>query len=275
MEVFKNKVCFITGAASGFGRGISLKLGSYGAILVLADVNMDGLTAVVNQIKQSGGQAEAHYLNVIERNEIHRLISETYAKYGQLDYVFNNAGIGMGGETYAMEMEDWQKIIDINLWSVIQGTHTAYQIMKNQGFGHIINTASMLGLISGPFSTAYATAKHAVYGLSRSLRSEAKDFGVKVTAICPGFVNTNILKSAQMFEISYEEMMKMLPYKLMELEPAVEVILKGIKNNRDLIVFPAHARVSWWLNRHFRGLANWANELIIRRYRKDKITKSK
>jgi NADP-dependent 3-hydroxy acid dehydrogenase YdfG len=270
MDIFKNKIVLITGAASGFGRKISERLASFGAKIIATDINFETLKSVVEQIQQTGGQAEAVFLDVRERESIDRLIRETAQKYGRLDYIFNNAGIAMGGETYAMSIEDWQKIIDINLWSVIQGTMTAYEIMRKQGSGHIINTASMLGLIPGPLSTAYSVTKHGVYGLSRALRSEGKDFGVKVTAICPGFVKTNLLNTSQMFEMTYEDMMKILPYKLMDLDQAVEVILRGVKNNRDLIVFPFHARLSWWLARYFRGILNWGNETIISQYRRQK-----
>ncbi|MCU0445865.1 MAG: SDR family oxidoreductase [Microscillaceae bacterium] len=275
MEIFRNQVVIVTGAASGFGRRISEKLATYGAKIIAADINFEQLQTVVAQIQKNGGQAEAQFLDVRDRDSIDSFIRQTTQKYGRLDYIFNNAGIAMGGETYAMTIADWQKIIDINLWSVIQGTVTAYEIMRAQGSGHIINTASMLGLIPGPLSTAYSVTKHGVYGLSRALRSEGKDWGVKVTAICPGFVKTNLLNTSQMFEMTYEDMMKILPYKVMDLDKAVDVILKGVKNNRDLIVFPFHARFSWWLSRYFRGLLNWGNETIISRYRQTKKTQSK
>ncbi len=267
MKIYQDKIIIITGAASGIGRELAERLGAYGARLVLADINQEGLEKVAQQIQAKGGKAEANYLDVRDREAIRELIENQTTQYGRLDYIFNNAGIGMGGETFAMTMEDWQRILDINLLSVIQGTHSAYQIMVRQGHGHIVNTASMLGLIPGPLSTAYATTKHAVYGLSRSLRLEGKAFGVKVTAICPGYVDTNILNATEMFELNQEEAMKIMPYKLFDLKKAVQIILKGVAKNKDVIVFPGHARSAWWLARYFRSFLHQYNVSLLKKLR--------
>jgi short-subunit dehydrogenase len=117
--------------------------------------------------------------------------------------MLNNAGIALGGEVRDMDLEHWRRILDVNLWGVIHGTTAAYQVMVKQGFGHIVNTASLGGLIPEPMATAYATTKHAVVGLSTSLRAEAAELRVKVSVVCPGFVQTRTFIVALSAQPSY------------------------------------------------------------------------
>jgi NAD(P)-dependent dehydrogenase (short-subunit alcohol dehydrogenase family) len=126
---------------------------------------------------------------------VQELVDETVRDYGRLDYMFNNAGIGMGGEVRDMDLEHWRRVLEVNLWGVTCGTSAAYEEMVRQGFGHIVNTASLAGLIPLPMVAAYCATKHAVVGLSASLRAEAAALGIKVSVVCPGFVETGIFRS--------------------------------------------------------------------------------
>src|SRR5207248_6593438 len=118
---------------------------------------------------------------------------QTRNRHGRLDLMVNNAGIGIGGETRELLLAHWDRIIDVNLRGVVHGVHAAYPVMIEQGSGHIVNTASLAGLLPSPGATPYAMTKHAVVGLSLSLRGEAAAYGVRVTAVCPGVVETPIL----------------------------------------------------------------------------------
>lgn len=128
--------------------------------------------------------------------------------------------------------------------------------MVSQGFGHIVNIASVAGLVPVPTETAYATTKHAVVGLSTSLRLEAADLGVKVSAVCPGFVQTGIFDAAILLKVKRGEMRSRLPQKMMGAPQAARIILKGVARNEERIVFPFGYRIMWWLSRIHTGLVS-------------------
>ncbi|MBL8151335.1 MAG: SDR family oxidoreductase, partial [Blastocatellia bacterium] len=192
MTLFKDKVVIVTGAASGIGKALCQQLSTKQAIIFITDIDLIQCQQLAIQITQSGGRAVAAKLDVSNLLEFEQLILSVCQQHQKLDYIFNNAGIGIAAEVQDMQIEDWQNIVNINLWGVINGTTTAYKIMVKQGFGHIVNIASLAGLIGSPTMTAYATTKSAIIGLSNSLRMEAKSLGVKVSVVCPGFIQTSI-----------------------------------------------------------------------------------
>lgn len=249
MNDFRDKVTIVTGAASGIGQAISEALGEAEAFVVIADVNLAGAQKVASFINGKGGKATASQLDVTSAEDVQRLLDETVATYGRLDFIFNNAGVGVGGEARDLSLADWRHIVDVNLMGVIYGTAAAYKVMVKQGYGHIVNTASLAGLLGAPFMVPYSATKHAVVGLSKSLRAEAADLGVKVTAVCPGFIQTNIFDASPMRRINKEDMLKQIPFKLMEAKEAARIILRGVARNKAMIVFPGYAKFFWFLSR--------------------------
>jgi NAD(P)-dependent dehydrogenase (short-subunit alcohol dehydrogenase family) len=249
MKAFKDKVSIVTGGASGIGQAISEALGEAGAFVVIADVNLEGAQKVASYLNEKGGKAEASQLDVTSAEDVQRLVDETVARYGRLDFIFNNAGVAVGGEARDLSLADWRHIVDVNLMGVIYGTAAAYAVMVKQGYGHIVNTASLAGLLGAPFMVPYSATKHAVVGLSKSLRAEAADLGVKVTAICPGFIQTNIFDASPMRRINKEDMLKQIPFKLIEAKEAARIILRGVARNKAMIVFPGYAKFFWFLSR--------------------------
>lgn len=249
MSEFKDKISMVTGAASGIGQAISRALGEDGAVVVIADVNLEGAQKVAAAIQQRGGRADAIQLDVTSAEDVQRAIDETVAKHGRLDLIFNNAGVAAGGEARDLSLADWRRIVDVNLMGVIYGTAAAYAVMVKQGFGHIVNTASLAGLLGAPFMVPYSATKHAVVGLSKSLRSEAADLGVKVTVICPGFIQTNIFEASPWRKVNKDDILQKIPFKIMEAEEAARIILRGVARNKALIVFPGYAKFFWLLSR--------------------------
>lgn len=249
---FKNKVAIVTGGASGIGLAISEALARRGCTVIIADINLEAAqqrAAAINEQDERGGRVSAAQLNVTNAEEVQLLVEETVSKYGRLDLMFNNAGVGVGGEARDLSLEDWRRIVDVNLMGVIYGTRAAYEVMVKQGFGHIINTASLAGLLGAPFMAPYAATKHAVVGLSKSLRAEAQDLGVRVSAVCPGYIQTNIFDASDYRKVRKEDILERIPFKLMSAEEAARVILRGVEKNKALIVFPGYARLFWMLSR--------------------------
>jgi short-subunit dehydrogenase len=173
----------------------------------------------------------------------------------------------MAGEVRDMALEDWQRIVDVNLWGVINGTTSAYQVMVSQGFGHIINTASAAGLIPIPMGTAYVTTKDAVVGLSTSLRAEAAGLGVKVSVVCPGGIQTSIIDSLTLFNIQRDVLLSKIPFTFMDADKCTHVILRGVARNKGIITVTALARLSWWLYRLQPALFTLSARKIAQKFR--------
>ncbi|HVM96461.1 MAG TPA: SDR family oxidoreductase [Candidatus Acidoferrales bacterium] len=222
------------------------QLARHGARVVVADRNAEGATAVAAAI---GERAEAATIDVTDSDAVQRAVDDVASRHGRLDYMFNNAGIAVAGELRFLTLADWSRLLDVNLRGVIHGVAAAYPLMVKQGFGHIVNTASAAGLGPVPGLTIYATTKHAVVGLSISLRGEAVRYGVKVSVVCPGFVDTPLLQNSPIVNIDREAAMKKLPTR--PVDPMVAKVLQGVARNRALIVTTPMAHVVWRLYRLF------------------------
>ncbi len=261
---FKNKVAIVTGGASGIGRAVCEELARQGAIVIVADINLSGAKQVVAGISAARGRAGAVLLDVTDEDAVQELIESTAAGHGRLDYMFNNAGIAIAGEARDMEVDDWQRLLDINLMGVIYGSTAAYRLMVKQGFGHIVNTASGAGLFPMVPSAPYVTSKHGVVGLSTSLRAEGAGLGVKVGVICPGVVDTGIFDASSFHGIDKDGYMNYMPSAIfLTPEKAAKTILKGVSRNKSIIVVSWHCRMMWWTYRFLPALTHLSNRLML------------
>jgi NAD(P)-dependent dehydrogenase (short-subunit alcohol dehydrogenase family) len=188
-QTLASKVALNTGGASGIGAALAKELGRGGAEVVLADRQLDLANDVAAAIRAEG--ARLVELDV-QPAGVQRAVGGIIANQ-RVDYLFNNAGIGVAGEMDSYSAADWDDVIDVNLRGVAHGIQTVYPHMIRQRSGHIVNTASMAGLISAPGQGSYTATKHAVVGLSKALRIEARRHGVRVSMLCPGAVETPIL----------------------------------------------------------------------------------
>ncbi|MGP1909706.1 SDR family oxidoreductase [Metabacillus sp. JX24] len=230
------KVAIVTGGASGIGKAICRELIKSKVFVMIADVDeKEGKTAEAAFNDKEILSRYVH-LNVSGYNSVEKLISETFKEFGRLDYLFNNAGIAMYGELYDMSIDHWKTIMDVNVWGAVNGTQAAYPLMKKQGFGHIVNTASAAGLGPAPVSAAYAATKHAVVGLTTSLHYEAEEYGVKVTALCPAFVDTPIFTNATAINMDKDKMRsQMKKQKMMTPEKIAKLAIDGVHRNKPVI----------------------------------------
>jgi len=255
LRTFEGAVALVTGGASGIGRAMGELLARRGARVVLADLQIDLAKDVAARIKQSGGEATAEELDVTDFPATSQLFQSTFQISGRLDYVFNIAGIGIVGEARYYELEDWYRVLDVNLRGVVHGVQAAYPIMLRQGFGHIVNMASGAGLWPSPLVVSYCASKHAVVGLSTSLRIEAAAAGVRVSVLCPGAVRTPALIGEARYgrvlpPIRPEVLQKLVErQRPMHPEQFAERALRAVAKNRAIIVIPSLWRTLWWLNR--------------------------
>jgi NAD(P)-dependent dehydrogenase (short-subunit alcohol dehydrogenase family) len=265
-------VAVITGGASGIGRAIATALTLRGDSVTVADLDKRGADEVAGRLSEHG-TAEAAELDVTDPEAVAALYRDVRDRHGRLDLVFNNAGIAVGGRTDELTLDHWNKTLDVNLRGVIHGVHAAYPIMLEQGHGHIVNTASMAGLVPAPLMLPYTATKHAVVGMSLALRAEAASRGVRVSAICPGFVDTPLLDNANP-DLPETEAAKnarkaaqRVQRKLYPAPALARDVLRGVDRNDPLIVAPASSRAAWLAARLWpRGAVRVAG-LSVRRMR--------
>jgi short-subunit dehydrogenase len=193
MKNLNGKVVVITGAASGIGLEMARGFAKKGAKLALADINEIGLQAVKKELESSGCNVYTQKVDVTKKEQVKDFCDNVYNKMGRVDVLCNNAGVGWLGKVEDFPLDAWDKIIDINLKSVIYGCHYFYpRMIKQGGGGHILNTASGAGLSPQPLLAAYCCTKYAVQGFTETFRAEAAFNGIGVTSLNPGVVKTNI-----------------------------------------------------------------------------------
>ena len=186
----QGKVCLITGAGSGIGRETALLFAANGAKLGLGDVNSDGLTETAARIRELKGEVVTTVGSVCDESDSSQMVNDTVDKYGQLDVLFNNAGIGHVGALHETESDDWDRVLDVNLKGVYWMSKQAVQQMMEQGNGNIINMSSCIAMIGLKQRAAYASAKSAILGLSRCMAVDYVEYGIRVNALCPGTIHT-------------------------------------------------------------------------------------
>jgi NAD(P)-dependent dehydrogenase (short-subunit alcohol dehydrogenase family) len=246
---YDGKVAIITGAASGIGRALAGALCRRGATVVLSDIDGTGVDAVARELATGAARPEAVTVDVTDAAAVSALVENAVAAHGRLDLMFNNAGIAVTGDARDLTLEHWRRVIDVNLMGVVYGSDAAYKVMAAQGHGHIVNIASLAGLIPFPTNAPYSTTKHAVVGLSLSLRAEGAALGVGVTAVCPGFIDSNIYTASEAVNVPQDKLLAQIPFKKVPADEAARKILDGVARNKPIIVFPGYARVLWWLYR--------------------------
>ncbi|MEZ5571437.1 MAG: SDR family NAD(P)-dependent oxidoreductase [Halioglobus sp.] len=190
MQDLEGKVAVITGAGSGIGEGIAYAAASAGMKVVVADIDLQQAQRVATTI---GENAMPCAVDVSNLASVEALRDAALERFGAVHLLCNNAGVWIGALMADADIKDWQYLVNVNLYGVIHGVKAFLPLLLEQGEGHIVNTASIGGLISGPPEGLYTTTKFAVVGLSEALLMEVADKGVGVSVLCPGLVNTNLI----------------------------------------------------------------------------------
>lgn len=250
MSFYQGKVCIVTGGGSGLGRSLCIRLAEQGARVTAADLDEEAARETARRIAAAGGCAAAARVDMTDPAAVERMIGEVSERESRLDYMFNNAGITVIGEFRDLPLTDIAKVADVNLNGALNGTYFAYRLMAEQGFGHIVNTASGFGLAPGPTNLPYVMSKFGVVGLSETLRYEALDIGVKVSVVCPGYIRTPLLDRLRVYRADARDVVAQIPVKLAEPDDAARRILDGVRRNRAVIAFPRYVPALTFLYRY-------------------------
>jgi NAD(P)-dependent dehydrogenase (short-subunit alcohol dehydrogenase family) len=255
MNHWQDKIVFITGGGSGIGRSLAQAIAKRGATVTVTDLDGDAAAA---SARDCGPSARAEALDVRDAAAVAAAIDRAADPAGRLDVLFNNAGIGIAGETHELSVAHFDRILDVNVRGVVHGVMAAYPRMVRQGFGQIVNTASLAGLGPAPFLTSYSMTKHAVVGLSLSLRAEAAAFGVRVNALCPAAIETPILDAQNPADLPQPPwtpdsrgLLTKLAGPPYPLDKFTDEALRGLERDLGVIVIPGRARALWRIGRWF------------------------
>ena len=273
------KIAFVTGGASGIGAALATTLVDGGAEVWIADRQIGPAQELAQRLNSGGAKAHAIELDVRSFPSFERAVAEAVQQSGRIDYLFNNAGIGVGGEVDSYTLDDWNDVFDVNLRGVVHGIQAVYPIMIRQHSGHIVNTASMAGLVTSGMAS-YTATKHAVVALSKTLRLEAERHGVQVSVLCPGAIRTPILTGGQygrtkMTGISDEELLKSWErLRPMAPEKFAERALRAVLRGDAIIVVPAWWKALWYLERLSPALSMRFAKVALKRIREMESTAS-
>ncbi|WP_445535194.1 SDR family NAD(P)-dependent oxidoreductase [Acinetobacter sp. G18] len=251
MKSFKNKVAAVTGAGSGIGQALAIALAKQGCQLALSDISEAGLAKTVELLAPYSVKVTTQKVDVAKRDEVTTWAKAVVDEHGQVNLIFNNAGVAIGSTAEGVSYEDLEWLIGINFWGVVYGTKEFLPYLKQSGDGHIINISSMFGLTAQPTQSAYNASKFAVRGFTESLRQELdlQNAGVSATCVHPGGIRTNIAKAARMN--NSVQSLGMDPLKSQDAfdkllrtpaDDAAQQILEAVRKDRRRLLIGADAK---------------------------------
>lgn len=247
-----DKVAIVTGAGSGIGRALALQLADRHCHLALADIDAAGLAETRSMLQNSGVRVSLHVLDVSDRPAVRAMPEQVLQIHGQVDLLFNNAGVALGGNFLQLREEDFDWLLDINFHGLVSMTRVFLPLLLERPEARIINISSIFGIIAPPGQTAYAASKFAVRGFSHALRHELANSSVGVTVVHPGGVATAIARNARVSESGTREEQAArvaLQEKLLRMPPqrAAAMIIRGVEKKQVRIFIGTDARLMAWL----------------------------
>jgi NAD(P)-dependent dehydrogenase (short-subunit alcohol dehydrogenase family) len=268
INYFQGKVIVITGGGSGLGLALAIEMAHLQAKVHVLDIKDETFSVAGEWGPPAGINISFHQTDVTNYDQFSQVIGNIYEMEERIDVLINNAGINITGEARDMSIEHWKKTLNVNLMGTVNGIAMVYSRMARQSSGQIVNISSMAGLAPIPLISPYVTSKYAIVGLSRSLRQEAKDLGIKINLVCPGRLNTNIMESSDILQVNRDKFMDQVPFDAISLPVAVKKIIRGMIANKPLIIFPAYVRWLWWADRYLPFILKPFYRYSINKFRK-------
>jgi short-subunit dehydrogenase len=268
MRDIRGKKVLLSGAASGIGRAIALRLAKEGAQLFLVDIDVNGLAATAAECREKGVAVVTRRCDLSHASDVSAAVADVLTRWNGVDILVNNAGITYYGKTERMAPEHWDRLLRINLLAHVQFTRELLSNLLERQEAHVLNVCSVLGLVGMPKVTAYCTSKFGMVGFSESLRNEFGKQGLGVTALCPGFVTTNLFTNAPLEEDGEEH--KVPPRAICTTpERVAEAAIKAIYRNKRLVVVEPFARLMYGTKR----FAPWLLDAIFHLGRRKRLAR--
>lgn len=244
-DIHGNKVV-ITGAASGIGRALATGLAKEGCDILLADINEDGLRRTLEMVKQAGGSGEVFFCDVSRLEDVMKMADHCFDMWGKVDILVNNAGVASVGFMGDIPIKDWEWIISINFWGVVYGCHAFVPRMKKQGSGHIVNVASIAGILSSAEMAPYNATKAAVISLTETLKSELAPHNIGMTVLCPTFIKTNLMEKMR-FTDEFQRQCSVAGIENARWTPEMiaNLAIDAVKKDRMYVVPQTAAKMFW------------------------------
>ena len=276
MNKFNNSVSVVTGAGSGIGRQLAIKLAEAGSSLAISDINIEGLAETEALAQKAGAKVNARALDVADREAVFAYAEQTQKDFGTVNMVINNAGVGLSSGTLSeTSVDDFEWLMSINFSGVLYGTKAFLPILEQAKWGHIVNISSLFGLIGVAEQSAYNASKFAVRGMTESLRQEleAADSHISCTSIHPGGVKTSIARNSRVTKELEPELIALKQdfenLAMTSAESAAEQILNAVLCNKRRLVLGKDAKLLDWVQRHFpnhyQKIVNWFIQRTIKK----------
>lgn len=268
---FRGKRCLITGAASGIGRATAIACAGEGADLVLTDVNAEGLAATRASCEELGGTVlDTRPMDIADQDAVAAWAAEIHRDHGSLDVLMNVAGISTWGSIKTLETKHWRRLIDVNLMGPVHVLESFVPAMMDAGRGgHIVNVSSAAGLLALPWHAAYSATKFGLRGISEVLRFDLEHYGIGVSLVCPGAVNTGLVETVNIVGIDRNnEEVKPLVTRFQRHaitpEQAAQAILRGVQKNKLYVYTSWDIRLAHWAQRCFPAPYRWVMRRLNR-----------
>jgi NAD(P)-dependent dehydrogenase (short-subunit alcohol dehydrogenase family) len=233
MTKMKDKVVAVTGAASGIGRALAVHLAAKGAHVAISDVNEAGLRETASMLTGAPVRVTTHVVDVRNREAVYRYASEVERQHGHADVIINNAGLTVRATLEEVSYEDFQLVIDVNMWGVIYGAKAFLPLLRKRPEGHIVNISSINAMVPFSKNGPYNISKYAVLGLSETLVQELQGESIRVSCVHPGGIRTNIVRNSKGAgpgdAAIFDKIARTTP------EKAAEVIVAGVEKNKQQI----------------------------------------
>jgi len=266
MRQIRGKTALVTGAASGIGRALALALAKEGARLYLLDIDFDGLKSVVAEVETLGVEAVGKKCDLSDGRQISAAVQFLLGRWGELDILVNNAGLTYYGRTSEMSADNWDRLLAVNLLAPLQLTRELLPTLLRAPEAHVVNMASVLGLVGLARVAAYSTSKYALVGFTESMRAEYVRRGVGFSAICPGLVDTNLFAAAPRAPRDAENR---VPPRLFLTTPEsiARRTIRAIYKNQGVVVVQPYARALYLVKRLAPGLLEFCHRARFKRRR--------
>jgi short-subunit dehydrogenase len=270
MRAFTGKVAAITGAGSGMGAALARALAAQGCHLALADRNAEALAEVQAAVSAQRVKVTADAIDVSDPEAVNAWAAQTQRAHGAVHLLFNNAGVSVTGAAAAMKMADFEWLMNINFWGVVHGCRAFLPYLSAAPHAHIINTASIFGVVAVPSQSAYNASKFAVRGYTESLEQELRDTQVRVSCVLPGGVKTNIVRSSRYYPSDNaaptrdEAIVRFEAMAGLTSDQAADIILAGVRRDKRRILVGNDARLLDWVARalptRYPEVIRWLSE---------------